>query len=149
MNKHFFWITFISKRLANVDREGRTKVSSVLSLLGICFGVMTLIVVLSVMNGFQSEFKNAILELSSYHLRVENVPSAYEYDFINFLENEKLVDAVVPFYEAESFIVSETDNQSVAFIRALPQNVCYLDAGFKNELEMISGDFLLEDEEQI
>ena len=58
------WISFVSKRFASVDTKGRTAVTSFLATLGICVGVMTLIVVISVMNGFQMSFIDSILEIS-------------------------------------------------------------------------------------
>ncbi|MBQ2081804.1 MAG: ABC transporter permease, partial [Treponema sp.] len=62
----FRWIGFVSSRFSKVDRSGRSAVTSTLSSLGIGFGVMALIVVISVMNGFQMEFIDAIMEISSY-----------------------------------------------------------------------------------
>jgi len=67
------WIHFISERFSKVDRKGRSAVTSALASLGVCLGVLTLIVTISVMNGFQSEFINAIMEISSYHVRVTGV----------------------------------------------------------------------------
>ena len=64
------WISAVSRRFARVDRKGRSAVTSALATLGICFGVMTLTVVMSVMNGFQMSFIDAILELTSYHVRL-------------------------------------------------------------------------------
>ena len=68
------WISAVSRRFARVDRKGRSAVTSRLATLGICFGVMTLTVVMSIMNGFQMSFIDAILEVSSYHLRAVDVP---------------------------------------------------------------------------
>ena len=68
------WIHTVSSRFARVDRQGRSAVTSFLATLGICFGVMTLITVMSVMNGFQMNFIDAIMEVSSYHIRAEHVP---------------------------------------------------------------------------
>ena len=55
------WILFISKRFATVDTKGRSAVTNYLSVFGIGFGVMTLIIIMGVMNGFQSGFINSIL----------------------------------------------------------------------------------------
>ena len=73
-------ISFVSKRFASVDTKGRTAVTSFLATLGICVGVMTLIVVISVMNGFQMSFIDSILEISSFHARVQNINQEYEND---------------------------------------------------------------------
>ncbi|MBQ4331800.1 MAG: ABC transporter permease, partial [Spirochaetaceae bacterium] len=61
------WIVFISRRFAKVDRSGRSAVTGFLASLSICFGVMTLIVTVSVMNGFQMGFIDSIMEISSAH----------------------------------------------------------------------------------
>ena len=72
MKKNKFALIFsISRRFASADRSSSSSVTSRLSILGICFGVMTLIVVTSVMNGFQMSFIDAILETQSYHIQVE------------------------------------------------------------------------------
>jgi ABC-type lipoprotein release transport system permease subunit len=63
------WLFFVSRRFARVDRRSRSLATGFLSSLGICFGVMTLIVTLSVMNGFQRLSIDAIMEISSYHVR--------------------------------------------------------------------------------
>ena len=76
------WIFDVSKRFSIVDKSGRSAVTSFLSTIGIGLGVMTLIVVISVMNGFQMSFINAIMEISSYHVRVSSVPVEKELELI-------------------------------------------------------------------
>ena len=100
MNKLFVnlrWINAVSRRFARVDRKGRFAVTSTLATLGICFGVMTLTVVMSVMNGFQMSFIDAILEVSSYHLRAENVSEVEEPALIAACESDKHVRSCIPF----------------------------------------------------
>ena len=76
------WVLFVSRRFSLVDRKGSSKVNSVLASLGICFGVMTLITVISVMNGFQMSFIDSIMEISSYHIRVKNIDENSSVDFL-------------------------------------------------------------------
>ena len=98
------WISAVSRRFARVDRKGRSAVTSALATLGICFGVMTLTVVMSVMNGFQMSFIDAILEISSYHLRAVEVPETMESALIAVCEEDKNISACVPFYEAQALM---------------------------------------------
>ena len=77
------WIIEVSNRFAHIDRAGRSAITTILATLGISFGVMTLITVLSVMNGFQQTSVKPIMEISSYHLRASDVPDEL---FIDFLE---------------------------------------------------------------
>lgn len=63
------WITLVAARWF---RPGSRAAPSLLpSAAGIAVGVAALVVIIGVMNGFQSGFIEAVLELDSYHLRVE------------------------------------------------------------------------------
>ena len=135
------WISVVSRRFARVDRKGRSAVTSVLATLGICFGVMTLTVVMSVMNGFQMSFIDSILEVSSYHLRVINVAPEQESALKAACETEKRIRACVPFYEAQALMTGEKGGAVAVNVRAADESIYYKDEGFKKELRMISGSF--------
>jgi lipoprotein-releasing system permease protein len=138
---HLQWIFSVSNRFSRVDRNGRSAVTTLLATLGISFGVMTLIVVMSVMNGFQMGFKDAIMEISSYHVRVSVTDDTAVPQFLEWCKKEKNIRSVTPFYEAESFIVSTRGRQSAAVIRAVPSDVFETDKGFARELTVTSGVF--------
>ena len=110
---------------------------------------MTLIVVMSVMNGFQMEFKDAIMEISSYHIQVRGITDDTEKSFVSWCEGEKDIVSVNPFYEAQSFTVGPSGGQAAALIRALPHDIAERDAGFAREVLMVSGSFSIEDEDEI
>ena len=135
------WIFFVCKRFSLVDKKGSSSVTTKLSVLGICFGVMTLIVVLSVMNGFQMQFIDSIIHISSYHVQVTNVKEDERSQIENFFLNNNNVVSFVQFKEAQSLMTNPSGKESVALIRALPENVLKIDSGFKNEVNMISGRF--------
>lgn len=144
MNKilsSFKWIFFVSQRLSRVDRKGRSAVTSFLASLGVCFGVMALIVSISVMNGFQMSFIDAIMEISSYHVRVKNVEDPVLFD--DYCRENKKITATVPFYESQGLMASFNGKQSPVLIRALPENVMTYDKGFEKELKVYQGDFNL------
>ncbi len=60
---------FLAGRYFRTQRRGTGNASTLLSVLGIAVGVMTLTVVLAIMNGFQLGFIENIVEISSYHLQ--------------------------------------------------------------------------------
>ncbi|TFH05468.1 MAG: ABC transporter permease [Spirochaetales bacterium] len=64
------WMLFVSRRHFRTKRREKGHTAGVLSVVGIAAGALTLITVLSVMNGFQSGTINDILEINSYHLQV-------------------------------------------------------------------------------
>lgn len=143
------WITGISKRFARVDRKGRSAATSILATLGIGFGVMTLIVVMSVMNGFQMSFIDSILEISSYHVRVENLAEGDESLLLEECSNHKKIKSITPFYEAQALMTGEKGGANSVIIRGINKNVQHEDEGFNKELIMLTGQFLSEDENSI
>lgn len=152
-NKKFLrslkWIFEVSNRFANVDKKGKAAVTSTLSILGIALGVATLIVVLSVMNGFQRSFIDSIMEISSYHVRVKEVPLEIENDFLDFISNQKNVISISPFYETQALVVSNNKNESAGIIRAIEKDALEKDAGLKKELKIIQGSFDISNEDSI
>lgn len=156
MNNNFSfkpWIHFVSKRFSTVDNKGKSAVTTRLSSLGICFGVMTLIVVLSVMNGFQAQFIDSIIELSSYHVQVtdvedENIRNDISSYLINSVMNKNVV-SFIEFKEAQSLMTDKYGKESAAIIRAVPKDVLIRDAGFEKEMGMVSGSFDIEDDNSI
>ena len=147
------WVLFVSRRFAKVDRKGSSAVTTTLASLGICFGVMTLITVISVMNGFQHSFIDVIMEVSSYHIRVENctVTEGKNFDepFEKFCLSEKLVKSFTPFYEAQSLVVGSAGKESAAIIKAVPDFVYNHDEGFKKQISLIAGKFDISAENSI
>ena len=67
-------------------KEGFLKVISIFSFLGIMLGVATLIIVMSVMNGFRSELTQKILGFNS-HITIKpysaNINDQFYYDLQN------------------------------------------------------------------
>jgi lipoprotein-releasing system permease protein len=138
------WILFVSRRFAKVDRSGRSAVTGLLASLSICFGVMTLIVTVSVMNGFQMGFIDSIMEISSAHIRVTVSQDFDEKAFEQQCYRPELgVVAVEPLYEAQSLLASSSGRQAASLIRAVSPEIIYTDAGFAEEMQMISGEFNL------
>ena len=138
---NFRWIYFVAKRFSLVDLKGAEAFTSKLSTLGICFGVMTLIIVISVMNGFQREFIDAIMEVSSYNLRTENLDAKERDAFEKFASDEKEIECAVAFTESESLLVSADGRQSAALVRAIETDVMEKDFGFAREAKIVRGAF--------
>ncbi|MCQ2573173.1 MAG: ABC transporter permease [Treponema sp.] len=110
---------------------------------------MTLIVVMSVMNGFQMKFIDSIMEVSSYHIRISEFDEITETKIRDFCQNNKQVKSISGFYEAQSLVTTTRVKQSVALIRAIDQDVYESDPGFKKEVEILAGDFDLSEPDSI
>jgi len=143
--KSFFqsvkWISQVSRRFSRVDRSGRSAVTSFLATLGICFGVMTLIVVISVMNGFQMSFIDSILEISSYHIRTTDLDNEQEIKLQDFVNSNPLIKSAGPFYEAQALVTGNKGGANSVLIRAVDKFVYFEDKGFAKEVKMLSGKF--------
>ena len=131
----------MAKRFSLVDLKGADAFTSKLSTLGICFGVMTLIIVISVMNGFQREFIDAIMEVSSYNVRAKNLGAKERETFEKFTADENGIECAVAFTESESLLVSADGRQSAALVRAIETDVMEKDFGFAREAKIVRGAF--------
>lgn len=136
------WILYISRRFAKVDSTGRYAINSFFASAGIAFGVTALIVIISVMNGFQMGYIDSIMEISSFHVRIENPTK--EFDFSNLeISKSKDIRNYVEIFEAQTLMVGKGSRQSPALLRGVPENIFELDSEFKKELIMVSGNFNL------
>lgn len=141
----FRWIYWVSRRFNRVDFRGRTAVTSRLATLGIAFGVMALIAVVSVMNGFQMEYIDAILEVSSYHIQVSGLDEDGESRFLAWCGDNPAVRCALPFSETRGLLVeSDWGGEAASVIRALPADVLDRDGGFRKQMEIVSGSFDIE-----
>ena len=131
------WIFFIASRYI---LKGRSN-SPVLAILGIATGVLALIVIIAVMNGFQLGFIESILEISSYHIRLES----FSADAVNELQKKMLnikgVKTAVPFKEFQALARGRRTGQQAVFVRGLKENTLDIDTGMANRLDFITGSF--------
>jgi lipoprotein-releasing system permease protein len=119
----------------------RNSPSPALAVLGIATGVLALIVILAVMNGFQLSFIESILEISSYHLRLESFPVEMAGGIRDKLITVPGISGAVPFREFQGLVRGKRGGQQAVLIRGLPENALELDAGMGARLEFESGHF--------
>jgi lipoprotein-releasing system permease protein len=135
------WIVFVAFRYIR-KKDGRSSASSALPVLGIAVGVLALIVIIAVMNGFQLGFVETILEVSSYHIRIESFPV----DRLDALEKIKDIEGVfaaVPFRELKGLLRRNVEGRVsrpiIAVIRALPADVFLQDKGMASKIQIEQG----------
>ena len=131
------WVLFVASRYIFKGRSS----SPVLAILGIAVGVLALIVIISVMNGFQLGFIESILEVSSFHLRVES----FGQDKIDEIQAVLLgipgVKAAVPFKEYQAIARGRRSAQQAVFVRGLGENALEIDKAMKGRLDFEEGSF--------
>jgi len=138
---NFRWILFIAAR--SVFRRQKKSPSPVLSVLGIAVGVFALIVIISVMNGFQMGFIESILEISSYHLRIGPVTADRTEEAGKILLTIPGVKAAVPFREFQALIRGRRTGQQAALVRGLPADALTRDTAMAARLAFEEGSFNL------
>jgi lipoprotein-releasing system permease protein len=138
------WIGFIAGRYVVRRRKSDASPSVALAVLGISIGVLALTVILAVMNGFQLGFIESIVEVSSYHIRIDDFPEGVQGEILR----AKVLDipqitAAVPFREFQGIIRGNRENQLVAVVRGLPADAAENDQGMASKLQFESGLFNL------
>ena len=130
--KNFKWIWFVAARY--IFRKRKKSPSIALSIIGIATGVLALIVIISVMNGFQLGFIESILEVSSYHLRIGPAPVESAQEAREALLAIPGISAVVPFNDFQGIVRGRRAGQQPAMVRGLPPNAPELDPGMAAHL---------------
>ncbi|MBN2618749.1 MAG: ABC transporter permease [Spirochaetales bacterium] len=135
------WILFTSLRHFKAKRKESGDTSTFLSIIGILSGVMTMITVIGVMNGFQGSKIDIRVEVGSSHITLEpkTENSNLNTDQIN---NLSWVNCI---YKSSDFITaanSEWDSEIIGVeVNSVPENILEIDVGFNSWVRVISGKF--------
>ena len=135
------WITFLSSRYLWGRERDSKNVTQILSALGLAAGVLTLITVISVMNGLQMGYSSSILEIGSYHIRIDaqDVPPEFE----DSVRNERGVKSCVRFADIQVLSQGSLSRMSPINVRCVDPDAAALDAGFMQHLKITGGAFNL------
>ncbi|HAK44556.1 MAG TPA: hypothetical protein DCO79_01360 [Spirochaeta sp.] len=138
------WVLFISSRYIRADRKNRKVSPGVLSAAGIAVGVLALISVISVMNGFQMGFIEDILEISSFHLRISDI----DQDSLSEIRAVKGIKSVLPFYETKTLVTSPYAIEP-CLVKGIPADARELDPALFSQLNIFRGDYIPETEHSL
>jgi len=136
---NFRWIWFIAARY--IFRKKKKSPAPALSILGIATGVLALIVILSVMNGFQLGFIESILEISSYHLRIGPIASGDTDGAREAVLAVPGIKAAVPFLEFQGLVQGRRGGQQAAIVRGLPERALEMDSVMAGRISFEEGSF--------
>lgn len=138
--RYEFWIAF--RYLRSKSRTGFLSLITYLSVGGVTVGVAALCIVLSVMNGFESEVRGRILGVDA-HLRLTTINNAgipLDSDIMQTVRETPHVIGVSPYIfekgmirageQAEGILLRGTDSQTIGDVSDLPQNICAGDLDF-------------------
>ncbi len=135
------WILFVAGRYFRTKRKvGRISPQS-LQVAGITVGVMTLVTVLGVMNGLQLGFIEDILEISSYHLRIDTGADRVDESMLEDLRSMKGVRAALPFIDIQTMGKGMFEDFESILIRCVPEDTPNYDRGLVDQLGIYRGSF--------
>ena len=116
-SKFEFFIAF--RYLKSKRKEKFISITACFSFIGIMLGVATLIIVMSVMNGFKEELMGKILGVNSHITIFPKNESKKEYkNIVNLIKNNENIKTVTPVLESQAMILSESKSLG-GLIRAL------------------------------
>ena len=148
------WILFVAGRYLRVKRKTSGIGSALLAVGGLAVGVMALLTVLSVMNGFQLNFIEDILEISSFHIRITDLPGTTggedpDGDLIRSAASVPGIKSVLPFRDIQTLSRGRDGEFTPCLVRALPPDTAELDPDLIRQLNVYQGSFDLSTENTI
>lgn len=138
------WTRYLSVRYLFTHNGRRGHLGNTLAVLGLCIGIMTLITVLTVMNGFQQSFITSINEVYSYHIRISDVDNDED---LLYLKDQPGIRAIVAFADLQGILTSRQSYSSGAQMRFLDFEAALEDKAFFKELEITAGTIPVEEYE--
>ena len=98
------------------NKGGIFSFTTLLAIVGLSIGISSLIVVTSVMNGFEKELENRILGVIPHSVLVSNDPiNDYELLIKKVIDNKEIIDAA-PYISIQGLISSSYDSKGVSVI---------------------------------
>ncbi|MBN1412742.1 MAG: ABC transporter permease, partial [Spirochaetales bacterium] len=128
-NNYIRFIATVALRYFRNKRKSSRISSATLSIMGITVGVMTLVCVLGVMNGFQLSFIEPILNVNSYHIQIQGV--LLSGDTVNRIKVLPGVEAIVPFTENQAII----KGSRICVVRGIDPGILQKDITFKKSFK--------------
>jgi len=147
--KNINWIFFTSFRYLKNRRATKRIGPAALSIAGISIGVMALVSVLGIMNGFQLGFIEDIININSFHIRVYSDQTEPDSDVLNVLQNIDGVKSILPFMDIQTLVKGSYSDYEAVNIRAVPENLMDYDPALVNQLNLQTGDINLKESNSI
>jgi lipoprotein-releasing system permease protein len=142
------FVPHVAARYVRATRASGRIASSALSIAGVAAGVMTLVAVMGVMNGFQLGFIEDILEVSSYHLQLSGEQPLTDAQR-EAVRSVKGVEAVVAFADNQAVLDSDVADPRGCVVRAIEADALRRDRGFAEHLDWVEGGLTVDQPESI
>ncbi len=143
------WIFFDALRYFKTGKRNRSLSTAFFSTAGISVGVLAMITIISIMNGFQIGFIDDILEINSYHLRINSTAAEADPLLADRIRRTENVKSVIPFLDLQTLIKGKYSGFNACKIRCVPENAGDLDPDLVEYLNITRGDFSFSEKNSI
>lgn len=143
------WIYFVALRYYRAGRKNRSISTAFFSTAGIAIGVLAMITIMGIMNGFQIGFIDDILEINSYHIRINGKSSEIDKTLMDDLKDINGIKSVLPFMDLQTLVKGRYSEFKACRIRSVPVNTPDLDPDLISYLHIQEGSFDLSEENSI
>lgn len=137
-------VFFIGRRLSALSGK-KNSLREIFQVLVSALCLMAMIAVLSVMNGFQMSFVRALVELDTYHVRVDYRGGADPLEYLSDAQ-KKEITIISHFSEAQGIICGAKSNLRHTFESGAPFYIRFVsrdilkDKGFLSEMKVLDGE---------
>ncbi len=114
---------FIAYKFLRSKKSSRfTSIISKSSVIGIALGIASIIVVMSIMNGFHSEMRNKILSMVSHVIITDRNYTLKDWNKVKFnIDKNKLVSGSAPYVEGQAMISSNGNVHGIQVKGIIPE----------------------------
>jgi lipoprotein-releasing system permease protein len=130
------WIITVAARFLKTKHRQGGVTPALVSIVGLMVGVLTLLSVLAVMNGFQLGFIEDILEISSYHVRLYTSGEQPEYKVLERVRELAMVEAATPFVDIQTMIEGPYSGLKGSNVRGIEDNTPSFDKGWARQINL-------------
>ena len=124
-----------ARRLIRSRRRSRSSITALLSIFGLAAGIMTLITVISVMNGFQLNTIEDLIEINSFHLRIRP-PYPDEPEKMEELPG---ISQVFPIIETQALLKGSLSRSQIVVLKAVESDFFTETETFTQRLKLSTG----------
>jgi lipoprotein-releasing system permease protein len=135
-NTRFLPLLHIAIRWSMTKRKTSHQTGLLFAALGIAAGIVALIVVMSVMNGFQRQYIDSLLETTSFHIRITPEKNTDLPALSQSLHQNPLVRSVMPFMETNLLAEGLGNRQNVVRVMWIRPQDLASDSGFCKTLHI-------------
>lgn len=148
MNNKWHWTVQLGLNYF-LSRRNKQRSSLFLSIAGLSFGLITIITVISIMNGLQQGYLDDLIEVESYHLAIGPLEYEQADTYRELLIADPSIIKTSLFNEREVMIIKDDFGYVPAKIRGLQEHDFWEDEGLNNHIEILSGSFDLSKKDSI